>query len=194
MPPVMRISEENWKRLKRWATPLEDSANDALSKVLDAAEGKDSQRTTDRPLELEHPLAATETEVKDQGSIDKDEQEEVFSTKGINENFDLKANSKGTPQSAFRFPILDSLYELGGNARTKDVLKVVEKRMHQSLTHADYEQNRNGTDFRWHNRAQWERLRLVHEGLLRNDSGWGIWELTTEGIGVVEARNVDVSN
>ncbi len=42
MPPVMRISEHNWERLKMWATPLEDSADDALGKVLDAAESKDA--------------------------------------------------------------------------------------------------------------------------------------------------------
>ncbi len=42
MVPVVRISEESYERLKSWAEPLEDTAEDALRKVLDAA---DQQRT-----------------------------------------------------------------------------------------------------------------------------------------------------
>ena len=186
MPPVMRISEENWERLKRWATPLEDSADDALGKVLDAAEVKGPQRTNSKSPEVEPPLEAING--KDQGEIESKE-EEHFSVKAINEKAKLVANDKGTPQSKFKFPILNSLYEFGGKARTKDVLESVERRMQQTLTHADYQQNRNGTDFRWHNRAQWERLRLVHDGLLRNDSDWGIWELSEEGTEVVKAHS-----
>lgn len=36
--PVIRISDSTWDRLKRWAEPLEDSADDAIRRVLDAAE------------------------------------------------------------------------------------------------------------------------------------------------------------
>lgn len=38
MTPVVRISEESYERLKSWAEPLEDTAEDALQKVLDAAD------------------------------------------------------------------------------------------------------------------------------------------------------------
>ena len=38
--PVMRISEDTWKRLQSWAIPLEDSPDDALRRVLDAAEAQ----------------------------------------------------------------------------------------------------------------------------------------------------------
>ena len=38
--PVIRISEETMNRLKKWAKPLEDTAESAFVKVLDAAEGK----------------------------------------------------------------------------------------------------------------------------------------------------------
>lgn len=37
--PVIRISEETMHRLKKWAKPLEDTAESAFVKVLDAAEG-----------------------------------------------------------------------------------------------------------------------------------------------------------
>ena len=36
--PTIRISETSWKRLKAWAEPLEDTADSALAKILDAAE------------------------------------------------------------------------------------------------------------------------------------------------------------
>ncbi len=36
--PVIRISEETMNRLKKWAKPLEDTAESAFVKVLDAAE------------------------------------------------------------------------------------------------------------------------------------------------------------
>ena len=38
--PVIRISEETMNRLKKWAKPLEDTAESAFVKVLDAAERK----------------------------------------------------------------------------------------------------------------------------------------------------------
>ena len=38
--PVIRISEETMNRLKKWAKPLEDTAESAFVKVLDAAEGE----------------------------------------------------------------------------------------------------------------------------------------------------------
>jgi len=36
--PVIRITDATWGRLKRWAVPLDDSPDDAVRKVLDAAE------------------------------------------------------------------------------------------------------------------------------------------------------------
>lgn len=36
--PTVRISDLNWQRLQTWAVPLEDSVDEALDRVLDAAE------------------------------------------------------------------------------------------------------------------------------------------------------------
>ena len=36
--PTIRVSAETLQRLKRWAEPLEDTAESAISKALDAAE------------------------------------------------------------------------------------------------------------------------------------------------------------
>jgi Mrr N-terminal domain len=38
MMPTVRITDQTWERLKKWAVPLEDTPNDAISKVLDLAE------------------------------------------------------------------------------------------------------------------------------------------------------------
>jgi hypothetical protein len=44
----------------------------------------------------------------------------------------------------------------------------------------DFESTRSGAVL-WENRAQWERLKMVKEGLLRADSPHGVWELTESG-------------
>ena len=36
--PVIRVKPATFERLKAWATPLEDTPNDAITKILDAAE------------------------------------------------------------------------------------------------------------------------------------------------------------
>ena len=36
MSPVIRISDETWERLKSFARPLEDSADDVVRRALDA--------------------------------------------------------------------------------------------------------------------------------------------------------------
>ena len=36
--PVIRIKDETYERMKAWAIPLEDTPNDAIERILDAAE------------------------------------------------------------------------------------------------------------------------------------------------------------
>ncbi len=38
--PVIRVSEATWERMKGFARPLEDTADDIVSRALDALEGK----------------------------------------------------------------------------------------------------------------------------------------------------------
>ncbi len=87
-----------------------------------------------------------------------------------------------TPQDTFRIPILESLVELGGKAKMKDVLKKVHEKMKNRLNQYDL----SGLPFnpsteRWKNTAQWCRYALVKEGLLLADSPRGIWGITPEG-------------
>jgi restriction system protein len=87
-----------------------------------------------------------------------------------------------TPEEAFRIPILESLVELGGKASVREVLDLVGQKMKDVLTSYDQAElpSTPGT-IRWRNTAQWCRLTLVREGLLKPDSPQGIWEISDAG-------------
>lgn len=153
--PVIRITDATWDRLKRWAIPLEDAPEDAVRKVLDAAEEHlKCRQTTSRSHRIETPIPPKGKKLR----------------KGLK-----------TPQQAYRHPILEALYELGGSASIGDVLEVVEKKMKPLLVEVDYQKLPSGVDIRWRNTAMWERFNLVKEGLLKSESPDGIWELSDKG-------------
>lgn len=85
-----------------------------------------------------------------------------------------------TPDRAYFKPILESLVELGGKAKMKEVLDRVYEKMKDVLNDYDKEYLNSGC-IRWENTAQWARNTMVKEGLLSSDSEWGVWEITDEG-------------
>lgn len=85
-----------------------------------------------------------------------------------------------TPYSDYEIPILQALVQLGGRAPVQDVLKVVYEIMKDRLKPKDLERP-SGRDIRWRNRAQRMRKRLCIRGYLRDDSPYGIWEISEEG-------------
>lgn len=86
-----------------------------------------------------------------------------------------------TPERAFRRPILEALIELGGSARVAEVMRRVEMKLRNVLNDYDRQRLRSNKDVRWHNTAQWCRNRMVKEGLLRDNSKRGVWEITERG-------------
>ena len=87
-----------------------------------------------------------------------------------------------TPERAFQRPILEALVELGGEAPVGEVLKLVAKKMEPQLTRYDWESlPSNPKVVRWRNTAQWCRMVLVREGLMRRDTPHGIWAISEEG-------------
>ena len=152
--PTIRISDKSLQRLKAWAAPLEDSADSALSKTLDAAE---------RYRETQEPEPALQVPEPGPGS----------------------AKGPKLPQKAFREPLLEAIYELGGSAHVRDVRPVLKERMKPRLRPGDYEQVSSG-DERWWNATCWERNDLVKEGYLRKDSPRGVWALSDVGASVVK--------
>lgn len=87
-----------------------------------------------------------------------------------------------TPEAAFRLPILRALVALGGSAPMSQVLDKVEQEMKDQLQNIDYQPlPSNPRIIRWRNAAQWQRRKMVEEGLLRSDSKRGIWEISEAG-------------
>lgn len=87
-----------------------------------------------------------------------------------------------TPQEQYRLPILQALVEMDGKARTGRVLDRVGELMAGILNDFDRERLPQGRDIRWRNTAMWERLEMVKEGLLSDQSPNGMWEITEAGI------------
>lgn len=91
-------------------------------------------------------------------------------------------SGKLTAQTAFYHPILRALQDSGGSAKTNEVLKKVELFMKGTLQDVDYEPLPSKPFMlRWEETAQWARHNMVKEGLLKQHSPWGVWEITEAG-------------
>ena len=87
-----------------------------------------------------------------------------------------------TEEDAFREPILETLVELRGSAAMNDVLKRVRRKMRGILNKYDLRGlPSEPSQIRWRNTAQWCRNAMVREGLLKNTSRRGVWEITERG-------------
>jgi hypothetical protein len=75
--------------------------------------------------------------------------------------------------------MINALKVFGGSAHIDQVLLEMKKNLNDKLTKRDLER-RNGGDVVWENNTKWERLHMVHTGVLKNDSPRGIWELNKE--------------
>lgn len=91
-----------------------------------------------------------------------------------------RTDSPKLPQKEFRVPLLMTLLKFGGKAQAKDVRGLLGPMMVPKLEEGDYESVSTG-DPRWWNATCWERSELVKEGLLRDDSERGIWEISEAG-------------
>ncbi|MDE2734675.1 MAG: hypothetical protein OXI72_09815 [Gemmatimonadota bacterium] len=84
----------------------------------------------------------------------------------------------GTPQEAFREPILRVLRRMGGKGRAREVVGKVGEMMGSRLENEiDQEPLSDGSP-RWMNRCWWARNDLREEGKIRSDSPRGTWELS----------------
>lgn len=206
MDREMKVSNRNWERLKQWATPFEDSPDDALGKILDEVEARRNVPDSDLRAIPDHLASDDHVSLQTFRSPGKDvaldpenddirpEREismaqESESNNGISEVNRLPRGQR-LPQYAYDAPILESLYELGGKADSKTVLAKVERKVKSLLREVDYEVVSNGTQFRWSNTANFSRLALVKRGLLKpvEESGRGTWELTAQGAAEVEKK------
>jgi len=86
-----------------------------------------------------------------------------------------------TSQERYKMPILISLIELGGEAKVRDVLKLVHNKMKDILNEYDYEKLPKTKQIRWENTAQWAKDKMKKEGLLSDDHRKRIWKITDKG-------------
>jgi restriction system protein len=124
--------------------------------------------------------------IKEKKKHIKNEQQKIFKKTPIRVRKRKIRNSlkRGlrTPVKKFIMPILESLIELGGKAKMKDILNLVHDKMKDTLNEYDYAPlPSHPNEKRWENTAQWARYIMVQEGLLANDSPQGIWEITEKG-------------
>jgi len=84
-----------------------------------------------------------------------------------------------TSQEVLREYLLAALRELGGSARCSDVIGKMREMLAGQLLPGDLLKRKGGAIV-WENNAQWERLVLVKEGILRDDSPRGVWELAEQ--------------
>lgn len=89
------------------------------------------------------------------------------------------------PQRAFRVPLLEAMYELGGVAKPHQATELVGKKVAPLLGPGDHKLRSDGKE-RWENIVHWNRNELKNEGLFKNDSERNIWELSDEGIKYAE--------
>ncbi len=92
-----------------------------------------------------------------------------------------------TPEGAYYRPILQVLADMGGRASMGQILDRVGQVMDGVLRDVDHQPLASDPDLpRWRNSAQWARNSMVQEGLLRNDSPRGIWEISEAGRQVLQ--------
>lgn len=87
-----------------------------------------------------------------------------------------------TPETAFYTPILKVLDELGGTARTAEVVKRVGEFMADVLSPDDRDPLPSTGLPRWENTTQFARYSMVRIGLLKPDSPRGTWAISVRGM------------
>jgi hypothetical protein len=147
----VELDDEVWAELQKRAEPLVDTVNDVMRRVLGLPRKPSLQVLTPQVLT---PGAAPRPR---QGRVN------------------------GTPEFAFRIPILKALSERDGRGRRAQVLDRVGEIMSGTLKPIDYELLESGADIRWRNTASFQRKHMIDAGLLGSSSPNGIWEITEAG-------------
>jgi hypothetical protein len=161
--PVIRISERTWQRLKAYAIPLEDKPDDAINRILDEIE------------RLRPPRPAPVPDIGGAGEAPRDRPKR-------------QPRGEKLRREQFRWPLIETLYELGGRASLTQVRPMMESKMASRLREPDHGAVVSREEPRWWNDVCWVRNDLREDGLLRGNSPRGVWELSERGIAEVEKR------
>lgn len=110
--------------------------------------------------------------------VEADEDEE---TKAQRRDLGRLGHGVRTPEEAYRLPTLRALQEMGGSGKTAKVVDRVGEMMKDELKEVDHQALPSSGQLRWRNAAQWARNAMVNEGLMKDDSPRGVWEISEEG-------------
>src|SRR6266700_857527 len=154
---IERISDGNWKRIQQWAVALEDNFNDALAKVLDAAEAHRESSVSEPPISTRQAPTTTHHELADR----------VLSR-------------AGTWRRRYEEAILTALFVAGGESTADKIVSGVFKKLGANLRESDHRIEPSGQQ-QWVHRVHANRFHLVELGMLKNDSPHGLWQLTDAG-------------
>lgn len=92
-----------------------------------------------------------------------------------------KKSGRQTSVPDYYIPLLETLIEMGGSGKAKDVVDKIGEKMKHKLTDSDRERLKTRAVLRWRNTAEWARNTLKEKGLLKGDSPRGIWEISEKG-------------
>jgi len=67
---------------------------------------------------------------------------------------------------------------MNGSGHIQQILAAMEQQLAGQLLEHDLENVASGKQLVWQNNVCWERNKMVKQGILKNDSLRGIWELT----------------
>ena len=107
------------------------------------------------------------------------------------EAFQPQSSATPLPRRNYGLPILRALKSLGGSGATHQVLDVVYQFMDAASELREIDKSRRSDgQFYWDNRTQDMRRELVNKGLMKDNSPWGIWEISNAGL--EHLRDMDV--
>ena len=90
-----------------------------------------------------------------------------------------KSDLPHTKHEVFWTEIIDALRILGGAGIAKEVKEIIEESMKDKFLPGDFEKRRDD-ELVWRNNVHWARMYMKNDGILRNDSPRGTWELSEE--------------
>ena len=91
-----------------------------------------------------------------------------------------QASGELTSPKDFWRPILESMNERGGKASRAEYQKDVERKIGWKFKPGDLEHNLDST-LKWSKQVDFQRLAMAKEGLVREGSSKGYWEITDLG-------------
>lgn len=166
------ITADVWNALKGAAQPFE-MPNDVLRRVLLPTGDPNGTSKSASPT----TKTAAKARSNRQSAKRRPRGQRARSTKRTR-----VASDQLLPDSEYELPILKAIADAGGRRPTREVLDVVGDVLKDRFTELDGQPIRDGGPPRWQNRTQFVRLRLVKEGLMKEDSPRGVWEISPQGM------------